>query len=61
MSRKFSDVENSQPESSVLNKNQQIKKPYHRPKLTAFGDVRDLTLSGSPGVADSGAPSILQA
>jgi hypothetical protein len=34
--------------------------PYQTPKLTALGDVRDLTLGGSPGTGDSGNPGIQQ-
>lgn len=29
------------------------REPYVRPKLTPFGDVREVTLGGSPGVGDS--------
>jgi hypothetical protein len=30
------------------------KKPYSRPLLTRFGDVRSLTLAPSPGMFESG-------
>jgi len=30
------------------------KKPYQKPSLHACGDVRDVTMGGSPGVGDSG-------
>lgn len=30
--------------------------PYFAPRLTALGDLRDLTLGGSIGRGDSGAP-----
>lgn len=30
------------------------RSPYHRPELQFFGDVRGLTLGGSPGMGDSG-------
>jgi len=30
------------------------RKPYSRPKLDALGDLRALTLGGSPGLGDSG-------
>ncbi len=30
---------------------------YKKPKLTSFGDVRDITLGGSPGGGDSGTPT----
>lgn len=29
-------------------------KPYHKPWLLELGDLRTLTLGGSPGVGDSG-------
>lgn len=28
--------------------------PYEAPRLVCLGDVRDLTLGGSPGTGDSG-------
>lgn len=31
--------------------------PYGTPRLSALGDLRDLTLGGSVGRADSGAPT----
>lgn len=30
------------------------KRPYRTPRLERLGDVRDLTLGGSPGAGDSG-------
>ncbi|MBI3162992.1 MAG: lasso RiPP family leader peptide-containing protein [Chloroflexi bacterium] len=32
-------------------------KPYHRPSLEELGDLRTLTLGGSPGPDDSGIPT----
>ncbi len=32
------------------------KRPYHKPTLTMHGDVRDLTLGGSPGTGESANP-----
>ncbi len=32
------------------------RKPYTTPLLECFGDVRSLTLGGSPGTNDSGNP-----
>lgn len=32
------------------------KRPYRRPRLEILGDLRSLTLGGSPGVGDSGDP-----
>lgn len=33
------------------------RRPYRSPVLTRFGDVRGLTLGGSPGIDDSGNPN----
>jgi len=33
------------------------RKVYQIPVLTMFGDVRQLTLGGSPGTGDSGSPN----
>ena len=35
---------------------QKPRRPYRAPRLEVLGDVRDLTLGGSPGVGDSGDP-----
>ncbi len=32
----------------------QFRKPYHKPQLEELGDLRTLTLGGSPGAGDSG-------
>jgi hypothetical protein len=32
------------------------RRAYARPRLEVLGDVRDLTLGGSPGIGDSGDP-----
>jgi hypothetical protein len=32
------------------------RKPYATPKLTRYGDVRDVTLGPSPGTGESGSP-----
>ena len=29
------------------------QKPYQSPQLIAYGDIRDITLGGSPGLGDS--------
>jgi hypothetical protein len=34
-----------------------VRKPYTPPRLQLLGDIRDLTMGGSPGVGDSGATS----
>lgn len=36
------------------------REPYQAPRLLALGDVRDLTLGGSPGTGDSGNASLEQ-
>ncbi len=33
------------------------RRPYRPPVLSRFGDVRGLTLGGSPGIDDSGNPN----
>ena len=30
-----------------------LRKPYHKPRLEELGDLRSLTLGGSPGGGDS--------
>lgn len=40
---------------SFVEKNKQKKKPYVKPMLTPLGDIRDVTMGGSPGFGDSGA------
>lgn len=36
------------------------RKPYRKPRLTAFGDVREATFGASPGVGDSANPALLK-
>lgn len=36
------------------------RRPYRAPALVFFGDLRDLTLGGSPGVGDSGGGVLIQ-
>ncbi|MGH1542568.1 MAG: lasso RiPP family leader peptide-containing protein [Arenicella sp.] len=31
---------------------------YQKPRLICYGDVRDVTLGGSPGGGDSGSPTV---
>jgi len=45
-------------QSKQSNKQQDIrqnKKTYKKPELTPLGDIRDVTMGGSPGFGDSGA------
>lgn len=36
------------------------KKTYRRPRLTLWGDLRDVTLGPSPGVGESGNPGMFK-
>jgi len=42
---------------SNIGDNIQNKKQYKKPELTPLGDIRDMTMGGSPGFGDSGAGS----
>ena len=35
--------------------NKADRRPYQKPQLTPLGDIRDVTMGGSPGFGDSGA------
>jgi hypothetical protein len=37
-----------------LEKNEKTRKPYRKPQLGSLGDLRSLTLGGSPGTGESG-------
>jgi hypothetical protein len=41
-------------EGVSLVKTEQTRKPYRKPQLEVLGDLRTLTLGGSPGLNDSG-------
>ena len=41
-------------QSTPVQKTAQEKKRYTRPQFICYGDVRDVTLGGSPGTGDSG-------
>ena len=43
--------------SKSKNNNSKDKKAYIKPKLIPLGDIRDVTMGGSPGFGDSGAAS----
>lgn len=48
---------NSKTESARKAIKHKINKPiYQKPRLICYGDVRDVTLGGSPGGGDSGSP-----
>ncbi|MEM7354873.1 MAG: hypothetical protein AAF657_28955 [Acidobacteriota bacterium] len=36
------------------------RKPYQKPRLVVFGDVRDSTFGASPGIGDSANPALLR-
>ena len=38
-------------------KKTQAKKKYLSPQVLPLGDIRDVTMGGSPGVGDSGTPA----
>lgn len=38
---------------------ERVKKPYVAPQLICYGDIRDVTLAGSPGSGDSTVPGTL--
>ncbi len=42
------------PKKPNNGKDNQIKKDYIKPQLTPLGDIRDVTMGGSPGTGDSG-------
>ena len=37
------------------------KKPYAKPRLIPYGDLRTLTLGPSPGIGESGNPAVFRA
>ncbi|MBN1400971.1 MAG: lasso RiPP family leader peptide-containing protein [Anaerolineae bacterium] len=40
--------------TSVTASRDRVLKPYAPPRLQLLGDIRDLTMGGSPGIGDSG-------
>jgi hypothetical protein len=48
----------SDPQAAAQEKHP--KKAYRRPRLTLWGDLRDVTLGPSPGVGESGAPGMFK-
>jgi hypothetical protein len=36
------------------------KRPYERPQLVVFGDLRTFTLGPSPGIGESGNPALFK-
>ncbi|MCI0417312.1 lasso RiPP family leader peptide-containing protein [bacterium] len=38
----------------INQKNEAKRRPYKTPKLIKYGDIRSLTLGGTPGSGDSG-------
>ncbi|MDD2921322.1 MAG: lasso RiPP family leader peptide-containing protein [Anaerolineales bacterium] len=52
---------NAEIAPAMENNEEQIRKPYCKPLLEDLGDLRALTLGGSPGCGDSGANIGIQA
>ena len=42
---------------TISNQKLKNKRVYLKPQLVCYGDVRDITLGGSPGGGDSGSPT----
>ncbi len=53
--------ESKKLESASASCREPVRKPYHRPKLTLWGDLRDLTMGPSPGIGESGNPALFKA
>lgn len=43
-----------------INETGKTRRRYRKPSLESLGDLRTITLGGSPGVGDSGASSTIQ-
>ena len=54
-SLEFTRMTNLQP-NTTIEQSAVVREPYETPALVFLGDVRDLTLGGSPGSGDSGSP-----
>lgn len=39
---------------SQMKNQDKTKKKYEKPELKPLGDIRDVTMGGSPGIGDSG-------
>lgn len=50
-------MKKNKQKQNIISKNEQIKKHYMKPQLKPLGDIRDVTMGGSPGFGDSGAGS----
>lgn len=46
--------------STSAGQRQRERKPYSAPRLELYGDIRSLTLGGSPGTGDSGGQLLTQ-
>ena len=56
MTKQSAAKENNLPQGHKTEASPPPARPYVRPILTRFGDVRDLTMSSSPGTGESGYP-----
>ena len=43
--------------SEMVSQKHEMRRVYFQPRLEVMGNIRDLTLGGSPGAADSGLPN----
>lgn len=47
-------------EKQELDGSARSRRPYAKPKITMFGDIRDVTLGMTPGIGDSGNPALFR-
>lgn len=52
--------ENNGTDSKMSGSRTEPRKPYRAPNLIELGDLRTLTLGGSPGAGDSGSGGLTQ-
>jgi hypothetical protein len=45
---------NNQTDRKKIERDDTLRKPYSKPILAALGDLRSLTMGGSPGIGESG-------
>jgi hypothetical protein len=45
----------SETQQIIMDEQGKPRKPYRKPQLQVLGDLRTLTLGGSPGIGESGA------
>ena len=47
-------------ENQILAPTSNLKRPYLRPTLRCYGEIRDVTLGPSPGTGESGNPGVFR-